>query len=445
VLNVRYLLTRPLFNPGGKDSPTSSTPQASNKPSLSAPVSADFPAATVDFGGSKFAAEDLNIPRISAGAKLVFVSPPVEVDHAAFVTNLSWSVNLPDDTPVARIRLFTESGKTFDFDLRAGKHTAEWAHDRPDIQAQIKHRRPPVATSYRVDDGGQGYEAHSYVASFALPERAIVKGGEIILKPSASAPDLVLAVLRVSLSDLANNQSFPLRREWFTKQSPASQRSAARTPQSAGAGKSSTAANGANENEPGDQLSSSSPEPPKERWHKLSQLGNVVVFENTRVLPRAWLTTNVMMLNDADTLEVIRTALLPNGQSWDPTQTALVENQVEFTPAPADSPAGSPADSSAAVRVTSHGPNQVSVTTNSVAPAILVLSENHYPGWKAYVDSRPVETLRVDYNLRGVVLTAGPHDVEFLYRPKSVLLGFAISLFSLIGLLLWWKRSFGVR
>ena len=136
----------------------------------------------------------------------------------AFVTNLSWSVNLADDTPVARIRLFTESGKTFNFDLRAGEHTAEWAHDRPDIQAQIKHRRPPVATSYRVDDGRQGYEAHSYVASFALPERAIVKGGEIILKPAASAPDLVLAVLRVSLIDQLNNKSFPLRREWFTKQ-----------------------------------------------------------------------------------------------------------------------------------------------------------------------------------------------------------------------------------
>jgi len=425
VLNVRYLLTRPLFNPVDKNSQPSSTPSASEKPLLSVPPSVDFPAATEDFGGIKFAAEDLNIPRISGGAKLVFVCPPIEVDHAAFVTNLSWSVNVPDNTPVARIRLFTESGKSFDFDLRAGEHTAEWAHDRPDIQAQIKHGRPPVATSYKVDDGGQGYEAHSYVASFALPQREVVKGGELILKPAAYAPDLMLAVLRVSLNDQANNRSFPLRREWFTKQvpssgpTPASQRSTAKKSQDAV--------------EPANQLSGKSPEQTKERWQKLSQLGNVVVFENTRVLPRAWLTTDVMLLNDADTLEVIRTALLPNGQPWDPAQTALVENEVEFTPAPADS--------SAAVRVTSHGPNKVSITTKSVAPAILVLGENHYPGWKAYVDSRPVETLRVDYNLRGVILTAGQHDIEFLYRPKSVLFGFVVSLLSLIGLLLWWKRT----
>jgi hypothetical protein len=337
---------------------------------------------------------------------------------------------VPDDTPVARIRVFTESGKTFDFDLRAGEHTAEWAHDRPDIQAQIKHRRPPVATSYKVDDSRQGYEAHSYVASFALPERAVVKGGEIVLKPAAAAPDLVLAVLRFSLIDQTSNKSFPLRRDWFSKQltrAPASPQSAPK--------KERVAAQDANE--PANQLSGGSSEQTRERWHKLTQLENVVVFENTRVLPRAWLATNLMVLNDAETLEVIRSARLPNGEPWEPTQTALVEDQIEFTPGPADS--------SASVSVNSHGPNNVSITTKSAAPSILILSENHYPGWKAYVDSRPVETLRVDYNLRGVILTAGQHHVEFLYRPKSVLLGVAISLLSFVGLMLWWKRIFGVR
>ncbi|MGI9068171.1 MAG: YfhO family protein [Pyrinomonadaceae bacterium] len=403
LLNVRYLLTRPISDPGGKNAPTSGA----------------FPGATVEFGGIKFAADDLNSPRIDDAAKLVFVSPPIEVDGVAIVTNLSWSVNVPDDTAVARIRLFTEGGKIFDFDLRAGEHTAEWAHDRPDIQAQIKHRRPPVATSYKVDDGREVYEAHSYVASFQLPERAIVKGGEISLEPMKAAPDLVLTVLRVSLFDQAGNNSFPLSRESFKKQSssgatPASQQSVAKNPQ-----------------ESANQLSNN-PQQTKERWHELSQLENVIVFENTRVLPRAWLTTNVMTLNDEETLQVIRTALLPNGQPWDPAQTALVQGPVEFTP-------GKP-DSSASVNVNSHGPNNVRITSKSAAPAILVLTENHYPGWKAYVDGRPVETLRVDYNLRGVVLTAGQHEIEFLYRPKSVLLGFAISLFSLIGVLLWWKR-----
>ena len=82
------------------------------------------------------------------------------------------------------------------------------------------------------------------------------------------------------------------------------------------------------------------------------------------------------------------------------------------------------------------------IKSKSAAPSILVLSENHYPGWRAYVDDRPVETVRVDYNLRGVTLNAGEHNIEFRYLPKSVFAGFAISLLTLLGLLLWWRRSF---
>ena len=86
-------------------------------------------------------------------------------------------------------------------------------------------------------------------------------------------------------------------------------------------------------------------------------------------------------------------------------------------------------------------PNRVEVKTTSAAPSILVLSENHYPGWRAYVDGRAAEDLRVDYGLRGVALGAGEHRVEFVYRPKSVLIGLFISLATLATLLLWSSRA----
>ena len=188
LLNVRYLLTRPMAQVGvnSASSSTSSTPaKPVSGPATPTVAPLDYPEAVQDFAGNKFAAQDLTPSRINRNTKIGFAIPPVEVDRLALVTNLSWSIQVPDNTTVARVKLFSESGKTFNFDLRTGEHTAEWAHDRPDIKATIKHRRPPVATSYKVDDGAASYEAHSYVAAFPLPERARITGGEISLVPAS--------------------------------------------------------------------------------------------------------------------------------------------------------------------------------------------------------------------------------------------------------------------
>jgi uncharacterized membrane protein YfhO len=118
---------------------------------------------------------------------------------------------------------------------------------------------------------------------------------------------------------------------------------------------------------------------------------------------------------------VIRSGRFADGSKWDPATTALIESPLAN---------GAPSGNGGTAQVTRYEPNQIGLMTKSDAPALLMLSENHYPGWRAYVDSRFVETLRVDYNLRGVALPAGQHSVQFVYRPKSVYLGFAISLFA---------------
>ena len=422
LLNVRYLLTRPM-SVGVNTSATASSSSAPPREVSKAPTSADFLPATQSIGGLSFAAEDLGLANIGKASKLNFVNPTVEVDRLALITNLSWSEDVPDATVIARIKLNTESGKSINFDLLAGEHTAEWAHDRADIKARIKHRRPPVATSYKVEDAGPTYEAHSYLASFPLPERAVVTGGEIVVTPPRSAPDLLLSVLRVSLVNEADQKTFPLRREWFNKTvtaPPVAKPSPDAAPTSG-------------------EVKTEKPDAPAtadanstERWRRLPQAGSVAIFENMRALPRAWLATEASVRSDQEALEIIRTGKFPDGKVWDPTRVALVEGPIDFAPA-------SP-DTAANASVVRHEPNRVTLKTRSASPLLLVLSENHYPGWRAYVDGNPVETLRVNYNLRGLTLAAGEHDVEFVYRPKSVMVGFAISLLTLLGLLVWWRR-----
>jgi uncharacterized membrane protein YfhO len=65
----------------------------------------------------------------------------------------------------------------------------------------------------------------------------------------------------------------------------------------------------------------------------------------------------------------------------------------------------------------------------------MVLTDVHYPGWKATVDGRPAHIERVDYLLRGVVVPAGRHRVEFAYEPVSWRIGWIVSLIAVLALI----------
>lgn len=404
LLNVRYLLTRPI-----EDLPTndpSATFSRSRTPAKLPAGLLTFPDATATFGGQLFAAEEVKLPSLAAGARLSFSVPPVEADTVALITSLSWSLELPDSTPVAHLSLYAEDGRKFDFDLRVGDHTSEWAYDRGDIRSQIKNRRALVATSYVVNDQQSTFKGHTYVCSLKLPEKATITSGELTVAKLETAPDLTLSVFRVSLAN--EGRSFPLRAEWISKEANTSAQSQASETLSGG------------------------------RWRRLKKLERVSIFENARSLPRAWLASEVMTLNEHQILNVVRTGELPDGEVWRPQQLALVETQLSLPGANEVGQLGTPrAD------VTRHEPNRLEVHTASPAPGVLVLSENHFPGWRVYVDGQPAQLLRVNYNLRGVVLPSGEHAVSFVYRPSSVLIGVIVSLLTLIGLLLplrIWRR-----
>jgi hypothetical protein len=165
------------------------------------------------------------------------------------------------------------------------------------------------------------------------------------------------------------------------------------------------------------------------RWKLLGRTAREEVYENARALPRAWLAPEARALDEAATLKVIRSGSLPDGSEWEPRRTALVESE----PAAAQAPA----TREGSAEVFAYEPNRVGVRTKAGGPAVLVLAENHYPGWRAYLDGEPVGVLRVNYNQRGVRVPAGEHEVLFVYRPKSVIAGAAVSLLAALGLLLW--------
>ncbi len=398
ILNVRYLLKQSLLGEArrraAERSPLAPAPPANTAPAL------------VELGGISFGKAELGAPSLLNQERLVFNTPATEANGIALITSLAWAADVKDGEVVANLRLRTEDQREIELPLRAGEHTAEWSHDRPDQKGEILHRRAPVATSSLITDPSGNYESHTYVAKLSFPETVRVTGGEIEIAAIKAAPKLTLDVKRVSL--LKDDEAQPLRDEWVEK-----------LPARQGDEQLATAE--------GFRFIGSG------RWRLAAETEYLQIYENTRSLPRAWLATSELVATDQQKLEVIRTGKLPDGQTWEPLQTALVE-------APTGSIFGA-SMSRGNAEVTRHEPNRIEVKTSAAAPAILVLSENHYPGWRAYVDGKSVDVIRVNYNLRGVALPAGDHVIKFIYQPKSVLVGLVVSLLTLVLLFSWWFRA----
>ncbi|MEX0879672.1 MAG: YfhO family protein [Thermoanaerobaculia bacterium] len=164
--------------------------------------------------------------------------------------------------------------------------------------------------------------------------------------------------------------------------------------------------------------------------------GSVRVFENLLVLPRAFLVpvSGALILPDEDAqLAHLR------APDFDPVKSVILS---ERPPTPRRDGAGSgdrPAVSE--VSAVEQRINDVSLRVKAAEPGILVLSQMHYPGWKALVDGNETPLLRVDYGFLGAALGPGTHTVRFVYRPESLRIGALLSAAAfLICLALWGVR-----
>jgi len=94
-------------------------------------------------------------------------------------------------------------------------------------------------------------------------------------------------------------------------------------------------------------------------------------------------------------------------------------------------------DESGSIILNEYKPNYLKYSAKAASEQLAVFSEIYYDkGWNAYIDGEKVPHFRVNYILRGLVLPAGEHVVEFKFHPKSYYTGNQISLASSILLIL---------
>jgi len=94
-------------------------------------------------------------------------------------------------------------------------------------------------------------------------------------------------------------------------------------------------------------------------------------------------------------------------------------------------------DSTATIELLNYDVTTLSYQSKTVTEQFAVFSEIYYAdGWNAYIDGKLTPYFRVNYVLRGMIIPAGKHTIEFKFEPKVIEQGKLISLGSYLLLLI---------
>ncbi len=144
-------------------------------------------------------------------------------------------------------------------------------------------------------------------------------------------------------------------------------------------------------------------------WSRLLS-SDIKLYENQRVLPRAFVVQRAHLLPDDDwgTEDALQMMQSPE---FDLTR-AVVLNTSEALP-----PLAAPEDSAAQASITDYAAERVAVEVQADAPGYLLLTDAFYPGWQATVNDEPAAIYRADVMFRAVAVPAGNSTVVFTYAP----------------------------
>lgn len=127
-----------------------------------------------------------------------------------------------------------------------------------------------------------------------------------------------------------------------------------------------------------------------------------------RAFGNAWFVKSIKTVPTADEgmLAIANTDL---------RSTAIVREQ-DATNLPAEAPV----DSTYTITMSNYHTNKITYTSQSSAPAFAVFSEIYYPeGWVCRIDGQEQPYVKVNHALRGALIPAGQHTIEWSFEPKS--------------------------
>lgn len=137
------------------------------------------------------------------------------------------------------------------------------------------------------------------------------------------------------------------------------------------------------------------------------------VYENQEALPRAYLAYRTQRAKRIGDLERLLTS------SFDGRRATVVEDDSDPLEGPAEIER---------VEIDRRRPEVLHFDVAPEHPAVLVVAEAWYPGWRAWVDGVETPVWRVNGLFRGVAVSADAQQVEMRFEPTSFRVGAVVSL-----------------
>ncbi len=318
-----------------------------------------------------------------------YMNPPVKADEVSLISSLRSAVDIPQDADVAEVVVVDTNGERVTLQLKAGRDTAEWAWDRPDVRPRVAHQQAKVADKvWSTDTEGRTYQANLYYSKLPLDKTRIVQRVEF----HYSYPKGAMRLYGMMLWERPNTAHQVVDRDRFIP-----------------------------------------------RYED----DEVQILENPSRLPRTYLVPAARVVKRSSILDS-----MANGD-FDPQKVVLLENEGRNTDLLPDTGLADPAELNqwlkgnsgpigGSSRIVSESSTEVVIQAESDRDCLLFLADSYYPGWNALVDGQETQVYRADYLFRAIQLPKGKHEVRFVFQPATFEVGKEISLYTVGALLVVW-------
>ncbi len=155
---------------------------------------------------------------------------------------------------------------------------------------------------------------------------------------------------------------------------------------------------------------------PPEQFTKIYDDNGYDVFLNNKSSKRAFIVSDVIEVSEKNR---DRSMLF----NYDLSKTAIVYENIKPL-----------AKTQGSVKIIKYLSNSIEMEAQTNGESFLVLTDNYYPGWKAFVNDKEVKIYKADYTFRGIVIPAGKSSIEFSFVPQTFLIGTYLFLTGIMGM-----------